>query len=85
MESLPASGYVKDSAGKPLADAIVMVIDSPEQINDIAAVTDSSGKFSLGQIKSPGKYILQVNYGDKSIRYPIELPLSENPLIIQIR
>ena len=54
------SGVVRDSNGKPVADARVYFTDSPSPLPDIAALTDSSGAFSLS-VPSKGTYSLECN------------------------
>ncbi len=54
------SGVVRDSNGKPVADARVYFTDSPSAMPDIAALTDSSGTYSLS-VPSKGTYSLECN------------------------
>lgn len=54
------SGVVRDSDGKPVADARVYFTDSPFAMPDIAALTDGNGAFSLS-VPSKGTYSLECN------------------------
>ncbi len=52
-------GRVRDSTGRPVEGARVMVGSSPVPAPDIAAVTDHDGQFRL-PVRFPGRYELVV-------------------------
>lgn len=49
------AGTVLDAAGKPVAQARVYISSAPGPIPDIAAMTDSAGRFKLSA-PQPGAY-----------------------------
>jgi hypothetical protein len=53
------SGVVVDAQGNPVAEASVYFVEGPVSLPDIAALTDSSGRFALSAPVS-GTYQLQV-------------------------
>lgn len=52
------SGIVRDSAGRPVAQARVYFTDGPVPFPDIAVLTDSAGAFSLAA-PAPGSYRIE--------------------------
>ena len=62
MESRPnlISGFVGDSAGKPVTGARVYFTGGPVPLPDIAALTDGGGAFSLS-VPSAGIYEIECN------------------------
>src|SRR5439155_8121001 len=52
------SGTVLDPNGQPKANARVYFTSGPVSLPEIAAVTDSSGKFSL-TAPAPGEYVIE--------------------------
>ena len=61
MTSQPAliTGRVSQSGGQPIAGARVLYTSGPAALPDIAALTDSTGRFSLAA-PWPGDYVLEV-------------------------
>ncbi|MCW3114694.1 MAG: hypothetical protein JWR18_3090 [Segetibacter sp.] len=53
-------GILHDQSGKPLSDAIVMIVSGSYEFNDIASVSNENGEFRLSNITIPGKYVLQI-------------------------
>lgn len=53
-------GIVHDQSGKPLNDAIVLIVSGSSEFNDIASVSNENGEFHLSNITIPGKYVLQI-------------------------
>lgn len=51
-------GTVRTSAGAPVDEANVLIVDGPDH-PDIAAITDAHGRFELGPLRR-GVYRLQV-------------------------
>ena len=68
------SGVVKRADGKPLANARVYFKSGPVPLPDIAAVTDSSGTFSL-TAPAPGEYVVESatdKYGSQSSKIKVK-------------
>lgn len=61
MPALPAlvSGRVTESNGPPVQGARALFARAPGAVPDIAALTDSSGRFSLAAPQA-GDYVLEV-------------------------
>lgn len=53
-------GILQNASGQSVKDAIVMITAGSHEFNDIAAVTNDSGEFSLSNIVVPGTYTLQI-------------------------
>ncbi|MGY0490239.1 carboxypeptidase-like regulatory domain-containing protein [Streptomyces sp. WG-D5] len=51
------TGVVRDASGAPVAGAHVLFTAGPRPLPDIAALTDTEGRFSLGA-PAPGAYTL---------------------------
>ncbi len=62
QDTVPLRGILRDSAGNPLADAVVEL--SPAALSP--ATTDARGKFSLGR-PSPGRYTLSVRLPGQAV------------------
>ena len=60
-------GYLRDSAGNPIRDAVVMITDGSHPFNEIASVTDDQGIFHLSNLTLPGHYRLHIE-GPKGTR-----------------
>lgn len=52
------SGVVLGTGNQPLPDVAVMLVDAPGTFQDVAALTDSQGKFSFLDLR-PGNYRLK--------------------------
>ncbi|MWA15375.1 carboxypeptidase-like regulatory domain-containing protein [Streptomyces sp. BA2] len=51
------TGVVRDTSGAPVPGAHVLFTEGPQPLPDIAAVTDTEGRFSLGA-PTTGEYTL---------------------------
>jgi hypothetical protein len=58
---LTITGLVRDTRGSPIKGARVYFVAGPAPFPDIAALTDSGGRFSLIP-PSPGTYQLEVSF-----------------------
>jgi protocatechuate 3,4-dioxygenase beta subunit len=68
------SGTVLDPNGQPQANARVYFTAGPVPLPEIAAVTDSSGKFSL-TAPAPGEYVIESSadeFGAQSARVKVK-------------
>jgi uncharacterized GH25 family protein len=68
------SGVVKDHTGKPISNAVISFVTAPVSVQDIAALTDTNGNFSLS-VPSEGEYIIKVNsdrHNEKNIKIKID-------------
>ena len=52
-------GILRDPAGKPIADAIIMIVSGTQEFNEIASLSNKKGEFSISSIVVPGTYTLQ--------------------------
>ena len=59
--SAPVKGVIIGSNGQPVANAVVMIEESPGAHTDIASVTNAQGEFELNDMDEPGKYVLMIN------------------------
>ena len=55
-------GILKNNAGRPIADAIVMIREGSHEFNDIASVSNEQGEFFVSNIVIPGSYTLQIQH-----------------------
>ncbi|HEY5786626.1 MAG TPA: carboxypeptidase-like regulatory domain-containing protein [Microlunatus sp.] len=53
------NGLVADPSGHPVSGAVVLVVESPQPVPDIAALTGEDGRFSI-VVPVPGDYRLVV-------------------------
>ncbi len=53
-------GVLEDSTGRPVPNAVVMIVDGSHEFTDMAAVTNDSGEFALPNVVVPGRYVLQI-------------------------
>lgn len=51
------SGAVRDADGNPVANARIAFVGAPVDVPDIAALTDSAGRFALSA-PAPGRYVI---------------------------
>jgi hypothetical protein len=70
---LSVKGFLKDAAGKPIANATVMIADGSYEFNDMASVTNDSGEFRLSNIVVPGNYTLQIEANNQSKKKQVNL------------
>jgi Carboxypeptidase regulatory-like domain len=82
MQTTSIKGILKDSSGKPVANAVIMIIDAPQEFNDIASVSNEQGEFSLLDA-TPGKYTIQINHDNALVNK--EVLIKPNDITITIR
>ncbi len=70
-------GVLHDTAGRPVKEAVVMIVDGSSEFNDIASVTDDSGVFYLSNIAVPGRYVLQIQGANGSKTTEVHLQNNE--------
>ncbi|HVE62119.1 MAG: carboxypeptidase-like regulatory domain-containing protein [Chitinophagaceae bacterium] len=75
-------GILQDESGKPVQDAIVMIVDGPSDFNDIASVSNEKGEFYISNVVIPGRYVLQIQGNDQQKRK--EVNLSSTDSVIKI-
>ena len=75
-------GVLKNKAGIPLADAIVMIKEGNHEFNDVASVSNSDGEFFVSGIVIPGTYILQVQHDSGSVTKEIKVSSADTVLSI---
>ena len=76
-------GILKDSAGKPVANAVIMVIDAPQEFSDIASESNERGEFSLLDSK-PGKYTIQINHDNILVNKEVIIKPNDTTIIIKL-
>jgi Carboxypeptidase regulatory-like domain len=74
---------LKDSSGKPVANAVIMIIDAPQEFNDIASVSNERGEFSLLDSK-PGKYTIQINHDNILVNKEVVIKPNDTTVIIKL-
>jgi hypothetical protein len=75
-------GILTDSSGKPVNDAVVMIVDGSSEFNDIASVSNDKGEFYLSNIALPGRYVLQIQ--DNSHKVNKEVNLQSKDSVIRV-
>jgi hypothetical protein len=75
-------GILKDESGKPVRDAIVMIVDGSSDFNDMASVSNDEGEFYISNVVIPGRYVLQIQGNDQQKRK--EVNLSSTDTVIKI-
>ena len=63
-------GVVTDPAGQPVSGAVVMVAAAPVPVPDIAALTDSEGRFSI-IVPVQGTYRLLIRGAIDLVEIPV--------------
>jgi hypothetical protein len=66
-------GILTDEAGKPVNDAIVMIVDGSSEFNDMASVSNDKGEFYLSNVAIPGRYVLQIQSNSNKINKEVNL------------
>jgi hypothetical protein len=66
-------GILQDESGKPVRDAIVMIVDGSSDFNDIASVSNDEGEFYISNVVIPGSYVLQIQGNDQQKRKKVNL------------
>lgn len=64
---------ILNSQEQPLEGVVIMVIDGPVSVPDIASVTDGRGTASLSQLSTPGQYTLQLNYEGQQVTRLVQI------------
>ncbi|HEX8460519.1 MAG TPA: carboxypeptidase-like regulatory domain-containing protein [Segetibacter sp.] len=75
-------GILQDKTGKPLSEAIIMIVDGTADFNDMASVSNDSGEFFISNVVIPGKYVLQIQNNNQSKKQ--EVNLSEDKAVIKV-
>lgn len=75
-------GILKNKAGIPVADAIVMIREGNHEFNDVASVSNSDGEFFVSGIIIPGIYILQIQHDSGSFTKEINVSSADTVLSI---
>ncbi len=84
MERKSINGLVTDAAGKPVQDAVIMIVSAPTDFNDIASISGEDGAFSLSNITVPGSYVLQVQHEGRSIKKQVEILNADSTIRISL-
>jgi hypothetical protein len=85
MDNLTSvKGILLNSAGSPVADAIVMIKDSDYEFNDMASVSNENGEFFLSNIVVPGRYVLEIKYNNASITREVYVPSAQHIIRINL-
>ena len=75
-------GILQDESGKPVKDAIVMIVDGSSDFNDMASVSNDQGEFNISNVVIPGRYVLQIQGNNQQKRK--EVNLSSTDSVIRI-
>jgi hypothetical protein len=75
-------GILKNKAGMPVADAIIMIKEGNHDFNDVASVSNSNGEFFVSGIVIPGKYVLQIQHDSGSITKEINVASADTILSV---
>ena len=79
------AGVVRDERGQPVAGARVYVVDAPVAVPDIAALTDDSGRFSIG-VTAPGRYTVEsAAEGRLPVRATVEAGSPQEAVEVDLR
>ena len=70
-------GIIQDASGKPVKDAIVMVVAGPSDFNDMASVSNDQGEFYISNVVLPGRYVLQIQGNGGQKRKEVDLSSAE--------
>jgi hypothetical protein len=73
-------GLLHDTAGRPVVDAVVMIVEGSSEFNDIASVSDDNGQFYISNVVIPGRYVLQINRNNQQKRKQVNLS-SEDSIV----
>ena len=75
-------GILQDQSGKPIRDAIVMIVDGSSEFNDMASVSNDEGEFYISNVAIPGRYVLQIQSNGQQKRK--EVNLSSKDTVIKV-
>jgi hypothetical protein len=78
-------GTVRDQAGAAVEAARVLLVDGPGPFPDLAALTDSQGRFTLS-VATAGRYVVQCHAEgfEPASAGATASPLAEIPVEIQL-
>ena len=82
-QTTSVTGILEDSAGRPVSDALVMIIDGPHEFPEIASVSDERGLFVLSGVVVPGRYTVQVQGSSGAVKREVDLE-KNNPVRIRL-
>ena len=66
-------GILQDQSGKPVNDAIIMIVEGSNEFNDMASVSNETGEFRLSNVVIPGKYVLQIQNNGQQKRKEVDV------------
>lgn len=66
-------GKLVDQSGKPIRDAVIMIVSGPGSFNDIASVSNDTGEFKISNVVLPGNYVLQIQTNGQQKRQEVNL------------
>ena len=72
MNDIKVNGILKDSNGNAIPNAAIMVVDGPGSFNEMAAITNEDGAFSLVNL-TQGTYSLRIQATDKAITKNVDI------------
>jgi hypothetical protein len=75
-------GILHDDAGRPVSDAIVMIVDGSSDFNDMASVSNEKGEFYISNVVIPGRYVIQIQGGAQQQRKEVNLTSPDTVLRI---
>jgi Carboxypeptidase regulatory-like domain len=75
-------GIVQNKAGRPVADAIVMITKGSHEFNDMASVSNEKGEFFLSNIVIPGQYVLQIQHNNGNVVKTINVQSADSIITI---
>lgn len=76
-------GTVVDSAGRPVAGARILVVQSPGPMPDIAMLSGEDGSFAIGA-PAAGRYLLEAATDSSSARADVDPGPQETALTIRL-
>lgn len=71
-------GVLQDQSGKPVRDAIVMIVDGSSDFNDMASVSNDNGEFYISNVVIPGRYVLQIQGNNQHKRKEVNLASADS-------
>lgn len=75
-------GILHDAAGRPIQDAIVMVVDGSSEFTDMASVSNEKGEFYISNVVIPGRYVLQIQRTSQQQRKEVNITSADSVLQI---
>lgn len=75
-------GKLVDQSGKPVSDAVIMVVSGSNSFNDIASVSNENGEFKISNVVIPGKYVLQIQNNGEQKRKEVYLQNKDSVITI---